>query len=136
MEENTEEILMSLCVEVQVLACQDQLYPEQYKNFNCSSTSYRFVIGEQDVLIMGDAHQPVCTRLMELYSKEVLSPTFFQTLHHSSNDVPEFFKFIAPEYLLVTRDRLNDSEGNRWLQSTVKQIFYPGDPEIVFPYGK
>ncbi|MBQ9544860.1 MAG: hypothetical protein IJV00_07020, partial [Clostridia bacterium] len=72
--------------EVQVLQTQDQLFPNEYRGgFNDSSTSYKFITSGQTLLIMGDAHYPVCNRLMEHYSKETLHCTFFQSLHHGGN---------------------------------------------------
>ncbi|MBE6591536.1 MAG: MBL fold metallo-hydrolase [Ruminococcaceae bacterium] len=122
-------------MEVQVLQTQDQLFPNEYMSFNCSSTSYMFKTKGQKILIMGDAHAPVCNRLMEHYSKETMKCDFFQSLHHTYNDVPAFFKYIAPEYFVVTGNSISGGSGHNWLKENVKKIFYAGDPEIVFPYN-
>lgn len=123
-------------LEIQVLSTQDQLFPEEYRGgFNDSSTSYRFIFGDQDFLIMGDAHHPVCTRLMEFYDTKTLSPTFFQSLHHTGNDVPDFFKYIDPQYFVVTGNSIGGGSGHTWLKENVDKIFYAGDL-IPIPYAQ
>ena len=121
--------------EVQILQTQDQLYPADYRGgFNDSSTSYKFITGTQTFLIMGDAHHPVCTGLMSRYGKDTLHVTFFQTLHHTYNDVPDFFRFVAPDYVVVTGNSYSSATGYTWLKNNTKKIFYAGDT-IPLPYN-
>ena len=121
-------------LEVQVLQTQDQLFPSEYRGgFNDSSTSFKFITGGQTLLIMGDAHRPVCTGLMSRYGKATLHCDFFQSLHHGVNDVPEFFKFVAPDYLIYTGNSTSGSEGYAWLANNTKKTFFAGDT-IQIPY--
>ena len=60
---------------------------------------------------------------------------FFQSLHHTINDVPDFFKYIEPDNWLVTQNSIHGGTGNNWLKNNVDKIFYAGDPEITFPYN-
>lgn len=128
-------------LKAEVLMTQDQIMPSEYQNgFNDSSTSYKFTIyhegGEESTfLIMGDAFTPVCNKLMEKYDYETLHTTFFTSLHHGINDVPLFFAFIAPEYIIYTHTNKSNKSGYKWLDSNCKGVFVA--PAVIeLPYKK
>ena len=77
----------------------------------------------------------ICNRLMEYYSKSTLHCTFFQSLHHGGNDVPDFFKYVAPDYLIYTDSNAwSNATGYVWLANNTKKTFVAGDL-IALPYN-
>ena len=108
-------------ITVDILMTQDQVMPSDYTGgFNDSSTAYKLTIhskhgSETTFLILGDAHNGVCNRLMAKYSYDVLHPEFFTSLHHGGNDCTSFFQFIAPDYLIYTNGGTKSSTGYKWL---------------------
>ena len=118
-------------LEVQVLFTQDQIRPEEYGNkFNDTSTSFKFIVhteGKDDTtfLIMGDASEAICKKLMKMYQAETLHTTYFQSLHHGNNDCPEFFRYIKPDYLNYTYKsdkKGKDKAGYKYLELTCKGV--------------
>ena len=129
-------------LEVQVLFTQDQIRPSEYGNgFNDTSTSFKFIVHTQGYddttfLIMGDASSAICKKLMKMYTADTLHTTFFQSLHHGSNDCLEFFEYIKPDYLNYTHksdEKGKNKAGYKYLASTCKDVFY--SPKVIeIPY--
>lgn len=125
-------------LEVQVLFTQDQMMPSEYGNgFNDSSTSFKFVVHTKDkadttFLIMGDASDALCKKLMAKYEATTLHTTFFQSLHHGNNDSLTFFKYINPDYLNYTHksdEKGKNKSGYKYLASTCKAVYC--SPQII-----
>ncbi|MBO4213324.1 MAG: hypothetical protein J5894_04335 [Clostridia bacterium] len=113
-----------LCdIKVDILLTQDQIMPNEYLGgFNDSSTAFKVTIytegaGESTFLILGDAHNGVCNKLMGKYSYDVLHTNFFMSLHHGNNNCEAFFKFIAPDYLIYTSGSKHTTSGYAWLNA-------------------
>ena len=110
-------------IKVDVLMTQDQIMPNEYLGgFNDSSTAFKLTIytegaGESTFLILGDAHNGVCNKLMGKYSYDVLHTNFFMSLHHGNNNCEAFFKFIAPDYLIYTSGSKHTTSGYAWLNA-------------------
>ena len=119
-------------IEVQVLFTQDQIMPSEYGNgFNDTSTSFKFIVRMQDLpdttfLVMGDASSALCKKIMKMYTADTLHTTFFQSLHHGSNDCLEFFQYIKPDYLNYTyksNEKGKNKAGYKYLASVCKDVF-------------
>lgn len=110
-------------ITVDILMTQDQVMPNEYTGgFNDSSTAFKLTIhskhgSETTFLILGDAHNGVCNKLMGKYSYDVLHTNFFMSLHHGGNNCESFFKFIAPDYLIYTSGSKATSSGYAWLNA-------------------
>ena len=108
-------------IKVDILMMQDQIMPSEYAGgFNDSSTAFKVTVyteggNESTFLILGDAHNGVCNKLMGKYSYDVLHTNFFMSLHHGGNDCTNFFKFICPDYLIYTSGSKRTSTGYAWL---------------------
>lgn len=125
-------------LEVQVLFTQDQIRPSEYGNgFNDTSTSFKFIVHTQGYddttfLIMGDASSAICKKLMKMYTANTLHTTFFQSLHHGSNDCLEFFEYIQPDYLNYTHksdEKGKNKAGYKYLASTCKGVNF--SPKVI-----
>ena len=111
-------------IKVDILMMQDQIMPSEYAGgFNDSSTAFKVTVyteggNESTFLILGDAHNGVCNKLMGKYSYDVLHTNFFMSLHHGGNDCTNFFKFICPDYLIYTSgSKVTSKTGYAWLNA-------------------
>ena len=125
-------------LEVQVLFTQDQIRPDEYGNkLNDTSTSFKFIVhteakNDTTFLIMGDASEAICKKLMKMYEADTLHTTYFQSLHHGNNDCIEFFRYIQPEYLNYTHksdEKGRNKMGYKYLALTCKGVNY--SPTVI-----
>lgn len=87
-------------VEVEILATHEDMYPRTITNLNEASMIFRFKVGGQTILILGDAELQEIPFLNSLY-RDALKSDVMQVPHHGWSDVGStIFGYVDPDVVI------------------------------------